>query len=304
METVRLPRFSRAPDIRPFRLTDRDLEILRHVNRHRFLRSSHLIQLLPGSPQQILRRLQLLYHHGYLERPRAQLDYFHRHGSEPLVYGLGKKASEVLWQDTAGEPQVLNWTWKNQTVGRLFLDHALLVADVLVAFELAVRKRSDVRLLWSEQLFPERNQRALQWRVTSGHDQKLGVVPDAVFALETTTDDGSPERVCYFLEADRGTMPIVRQNPRQSSFARKLRAYHATWKQGLHRTRLGVPRFRVLTVTTSAERLQSMVEACARLDGGRGLFLFAESTYIHESNLLTAGWKTVLGEETRLIAQA
>ena len=59
-------------------LTERDREIIRLVHRHRFLRSSHICSLIPGSPQQLLRRLKLLYHHGFLERPRSQIDYYHQ----------------------------------------------------------------------------------------------------------------------------------------------------------------------------------------------------------------------------------
>jgi hypothetical protein len=44
----------------------------------------------------------------------------------------------------------------------------------------------------------------------------------------------------------------------------------------LHRQRFGFNRFRVLTVTTSAQRVNSLLEACAELERGRGLFLFAD----------------------------
>ena len=76
MEQFRLPRFRRAPGVPRIELTERDREILQQVHRHRFLRSSHLGQLVPGGRKHLLRRLQLLYHHGYLERPRAQIDYY------------------------------------------------------------------------------------------------------------------------------------------------------------------------------------------------------------------------------------
>lgn len=302
MESVRLPRFSRAEEIRSFRITDRDLEIIRHVNRHRFLRSSHLVKLLPGSSQQLLRRLQLLFHHGYLERPRAQLDYFHRAGPEPIAYGLGNKGAELVMRESGGDSAMLNWSWKNQSVGRLFLEHALLVSDVMVAFELAAHDRGDVRFLSADQLFPNRNQHSLQWRVTLDNRQKLGVVPDAVFALETTSEDGAPLRAYYFLEADRGTMPIMRQDLRQTSFFRKLLAYRATWKQGLHKTLFGFPRFRVLTVTSSAGRMRDLVVACAKLEAGHGLFIFTESKRFLESNPLSFRWKTCHGESSVLDA--
>ena len=54
----RLPRFTRAPDAAgSFQFTPRDLEILRHVAEHRFIKSEWLIKLVGGSKQQELRRL-------------------------------------------------------------------------------------------------------------------------------------------------------------------------------------------------------------------------------------------------------
>lgn len=89
---MRLPRFRRSPSIAPMALTPRDLDIIRAAFRFRFLRSTHLASLFGGSRQVILRRLQLLFHHGYLDRPRAQIDYY-RNGSQPMVYGLGNKGT-------------------------------------------------------------------------------------------------------------------------------------------------------------------------------------------------------------------
>ena len=61
---ARLPRFKRAPTVVPIELTERDRDIIRLVHRHRFLRSPQITALLGGSSQQLLRRLQSLYHHG------------------------------------------------------------------------------------------------------------------------------------------------------------------------------------------------------------------------------------------------
>ena len=289
MESTRLPRFKRFAEIQAIRLTDRDLEILRLVHRHRFLRSSHIVRLVKGSPQQVLRRLKLLFHHGYLERPRAQLDYFNRAGSEPIIYGLGNKGAAVLRLEM---PADMNW--KNQSVGRLFLEHSVLIADIMVAFELACRSRSDVRFLDTDQLPLPENVRIpdelFRWRVTLERRQHVGIVPDRVFVLEFKQPEKSS--VLFFLEADRGTMPIIRQNLSRSSFQRKLLAYHATWKQGLHKTRFGFPRFRVLTVTTNAERMRSMIDACAELDGGHGLFLFAGASALLTQTPFAEIWKS------------
>ena len=122
---------------------------------------------------------------------------------------------------------------------------------------------------------------------------KLGIVPDRVFALEYQNEGGDAECAFFFLEADRGTMPAIRRNLAQTSFYRKLLAYEATWSQSLHRTRFGFNRFRVLTVTASIERVNSLVNACSLLERGHGLFLFADRTVLDQPNLLFSRiWRT------------
>jgi len=296
MASVRLPRFKRSPDIRPFHLTARDVEILRQVHRHRFLRSSHLCALLSGSGQQLLRRLQRLYHHGYLDRPRAQLDYFHRGGSKSIVYGLANKGAALLMERNAPAGGT----------GRLFLEHALLVSDAMVALEVACRGRSDVHLIEPDELsLPDTKRRLAEpfrWSVRLHGLGKLGVAPDRVFALRSSHHATSYDRVLYFLEADCGTMPVVRRSLAQSSFYRKLLAYEATWTQELHRRRFGFHRFRVLTVTPSAERARHLIEACSKLDRGHGLFLFADLPSLQcHGDPLSMSWQSTRGSLETLV---
>jgi hypothetical protein len=94
-----------------------------------------------------------------------------------------------------------------------------------------------------------------QWKVKLASGTKLGVIPDRVFALEFADQNGKTNRIHFFLEADRGTMPVTRRHLSQTSFLRKLLAYEATWSQSIHRTKFGINRFRVLTVTTSPARV-------------------------------------------------
>src|SRR5947209_5690708 len=118
MEYSRHPRFKRTIDVPPIKLTQRDREIIRLVHQHRFLRSSHIVALIRATPQPVLRRLQLLYHHAYLERPRAQIEYYQKGGSRPMVYGIGNKANAVLKQLPSFLPH-RQWSEKNRTVGRI-----------------------------------------------------------------------------------------------------------------------------------------------------------------------------------------
>lgn len=200
-----------------------------------------------------------------------------------MVYGLGSKGRKFLERELGITVPVKE---DDDGIGQIFLEHAILVSDVMVSIELACRKSGDVRLLYEDQLAlpSERNQ--FQWRVkVPSHNVTIGVIPDRIFALEYTDHAGEVQRVYFFLEADRGTMPIVRSKLTQTSFNRKLLTYEATWTQKVHQRKLGIHRFRVLTVTTNAKRVTSLLEACSRLKRGHGLFLFVDRTVLEKDPL-------------------
>ena len=277
-----LPRFERVAKVAPIKLTERDNEIIRLIHRHRFLRSHQIVALIGGSAQNLSRRLQWLFHHGYLERPRAQLQYYERSGSQTIAYGLGNKSGSLLQLNPA------SWGEKNRAIGRMYLAHALLVSDVMASLELTCRQHG-IRLLHEDELILP-VEAPLHWRVKLRDGTKLGVIPDRVFALEYTDQNGATQRVYFFLEADRGTMPVVREKLSQTSFYRKLLAYEATWANKIHQRHLGIHRFRVLTVTASAARVKSLQDACSRLQRGHGLFLFADESML-QRDLLAAVWQ-------------
>ena len=177
----------------------------------------------------------------------------------------------------------------NNYIGRVFLEHALLVSSVMVSLELACRKRGFC-LLYEDELGLPFTQRPFQWWVKLADGTKLGVIPDAVFAIECPDASGQSQRVYFFLEADRGTMPVVRKHLAQTSFKRKLLAYEATWADKVHQRHLGIHRFRVLTVTTIAARVKSLLAACATLKRGHGLFLFADASILNK-DLFSPLWR-------------
>ncbi len=289
MQKNRSPRFRRVTTVIPFQLTERDRAIIRLVHRHRFIRSDQIAALLGGSQQSVVRRLQLLFHHGHLERPRAQLKYVECGGSQTIAYGLGKKGAAMLRRELNMPAEVAFEGEHQDSVGGIFLEHALLVSSVMVSFELACRSRG-VRLLYENELALPVEKRPFQWRVKLAGVTKLGVIPDAVFALEYPDQNGQVQRAHFFLEADRGTMPVVRKNLDQTSYFRKLLAYEATWADKVHQRHLGIQRFRVLTVTTIANRVQTLLKACAELKRGHGLFLFADITIL-PNDLFAAVWR-------------
>jgi hypothetical protein len=213
-----------------------------------------------------------------------------------MAYGLGNKGAAWLKGQLSLPFHKLGW--KQKPFGRLFLEHALMVSDIMVALELACRKRPDVRLLSADDLHLPKRREPLQWKVVIGRGIRCGVIPDRVFGLEFNR-----QRCWYFLEADRATMPITRSDFEQTSYLRKLLAYEASWAQKIHERDFGIHRFRVLTVTTDSARARKMIEACQRLKQGRGLFLFSNANTLQEqTDFFSIRWEvTRTGETARLL---
>lgn len=305
----RRPRFQRAEIPPRFQITARDVEIVRQVARHRFLRSTHLFQLIGGSAQKISERLGPLYHAGFLDRPRSQLEYHVRGGgSAPLVYALGKRGAQLLKVQDGLDNTDVDWARKNHKTGREFILHTLAVADLRVAVTLACRERTGYSVQEPDALLaaaPEETQRARSpwsWRVKMQHKgvmREIGLLPDYVFAL--ILPDG--RRRPFVVEIDRGTMPVERTTLDQSSMLRKFLAYEGGRKQGLHTSRFGWQNFRVLIVTASSERAETMRRVITRTTEIKNspLFLFTEHATLTGSDALGNAWTATAGTKQSLL---
>jgi len=299
------PHFRRV-EAEPFRIQPRDLETLRQVYKHRFLRSSHIAALDGGSEQHVRRRLKHLYHAGFLDRLRERIDWPGGEARKPYIYGLGKNGAELLQEELGIKLGRLDWAGKNREIGQRYLDHTLLTADVLVGFELACRRRGTVRMIDPGEILahaPEATRRTrypFRWRVPVIHEGTryvLGAIPDGIFGLYFLEKPEGRNRAYFFLEADRATMPVERASLNRSSLFRKLLAYWETWKGKVHTERFGIQNFRVLTVTTTADRAAHIQAAALKASGGRGrnLFLTADVETIASADPLTASWSNAKG---------
>lgn len=304
---TRRPRFRRASEPPAFRVTDNDVVIVRLLARHRFLRSTHIAALVGRSIDRTNDRLSRLFHAGYIDRPRAQLDYYPTAGSAPMVYALADLGAHLLCErDHAGASNA-EWSRKNREVGRPFIEHQLEIIDFQVALERTVRKRTDIRLIHSDELiaaFPEQTRRMrnpLAMRVgvlQNGKKEEIGLIPDLMFGIGFP--DGS--RRCFMVEIDRGTMPIVRADIGQTSFVRKMRAYLAAHAAKQHESQFGWKAFRALAVTTNRDRARSIQEALRELPQGSGtnLFLFAIRDELRTSDPIGYTWEDGAGRQVKL----
>ena len=306
----RRPRFRRAAEPPAFRLTDDDVEIVRLLARHRFLRSSHIAALVGRSLDRTNDRLSKLFHAGFIDRPRAQLDYYPHAGSAPMVYALADRGARLLIERDGVDFANVEWSRKNREAGRPFIEHQLEVMDFYVALQCATRHRPDVAFIppdeivatFPDQTFSARDPFALRVKLShQGILHELGLVPDLVFGLKFA--DGS--RRCFMVEIDRGTMPVTRSDIRQTSFERKLRAYLTAYAGKQHERQFGWKTFRVLTVTTDVHRMQSMMDTLRQLrvphSPGPTLFFFATRADLIASDPLTHGWQDGNGRAVALI---
>jgi Replication-relaxation len=307
---TRRPRFRRASEPPAFRLTDDDVVIIRQLARHRFLRSTHIAVLVGRSLDRTNDRLKCLFHAGYIDRPRAQLDYYPTSGSAPIAYALADAGARLLMQRDGVVFANVEWSRKNREAGRPFIEHQLEGIDFLVAMQLATRDRTDIHFSSPAETiaaFPEHTRAApnpLRMPVKLSHKgamHEIGLVPDLVFGLRFS--DGS--RRCFMVEIDRGTMPIVRTDFLQTSFERKMRVYLAAYAAKQHERHFGWKAFRVLTVTTDQHRMQSMMNALHQLRSahspGATLFFFADRQELSATNPLDHSWQDGNGRPVRLI---
>lgn len=286
-KSKRRPRYRRVGEReRPaLNLTDRDRELIKTIYDHRFVTSRQLQELMPGSGQGVLRRLQKLFHHHYVDR-------LHLSNNDPIIYAVGNRGGDELAQHGI-DRQKIDWTSKNREVGEHYIHHSLMVTRFRHALALALRERPEATLTFWEP--------SGSFKVPVSYEDTIrdpdggertrvittAVIPDGFFALETGRGAGA---LC--LEADRSTMTNRR-------YLAKLKSYFHYWQEQVLPERKSL---RVLTVTLSEERKQNLRHIARQASpDGRGLDIFwfaCEKPYLAQSSaLLGPIWQTP-GDDT------
>ncbi len=81
-----------------------------------------------------------------------------------------------------------------------------------------------------------------------------------------------------------------------------LATYYHGWRQRRHAQQFGIEQLRVLTVTTSEKRIETMLDALRDVTNGKGseLFLFIDEERLRSSNPLEVEWITGKRNRARL----
>src|SRR3954454_5122266 len=193
-QSVRRPRFRRAATPPPFRLTGDDVEIVRIVARHRLIRSTHIAALVGRSLDRTNDRLLRLFHAGYIDRPRAQLDYYPTFGSAPMIYALADRGARLLREWEGVEFRNPEWSRKNRGATRPFIEHQIEIVDFEVGVQRAVRAHGGVKLITAEDMIaaapgqlPALSPFSLHAKLTDrGVVREAAIIPDIVFGLDFT----------------------------------------------------------------------------------------------------------------------
>jgi hypothetical protein len=263
--------------------TDRDIEIFQLLTRYRYLPSDYIHAFVGGSMSALSRRLNFLSRKPnlYLARPHQQretADANYRH----LIYELDERGSRVLKERGLSFPP--------KSYHRNFA-HELMVAQIMVSFELGTRERTNVRFItWSEILANPSTPQATRQSPTAtaipvtfsahGERHSLHITADArPFGLERVIDGARTYLFFPGIEADCGTEPVEATGFERSSIAKKFAAYIAIAEQGIYRSHFGFPNFFVPFIAPTRVRLESMMSLLQRMTGGRGSKMFLFKTF-------------------------
>jgi len=266
MKTKRAPKFKRKPEeAGGLRLQERDTKIVSLVHDFRFLNSDQIKILVDGSEQGISRRLQKLFHHGFLDRPPSQINY-PLTGTQKMVYALGDKGADLLAEKFGVDRGKIKWNEKNREAKDRHIQHTLMISNFRVCLERALDTLPDTHLLfWQKENRKELKDYAYI-KEPQGRQWKIAIVPDGFFGMKDTKPK---PKMYFFLEADQSTMTNGR-------FLNKMRAY---WNWGMtekgHTRKFGIKAFRVLAITKTEQRKENLRRITKNADDARtGSFMF------------------------------
>lgn len=270
-------RDNRPDDPRPMREGANDRQIVRLVYDYRVLSQNQLERLLGRSRSTVQRLLRRLYDHRYLERVFLPISYF---GSSPALYILDRRGIDLLQR--MGVDNFVGLPSKQMSA--MYLEHTLATNEFRIAVSLACQRNG-----WEVETWLTDNEMKADYdRVKiPSRKQPVSLIPDSYFSIHVP-DRGTTN---FFLELDRGTMPIKR-------FREKLEAYVAYYKTGAFTKRYAAKGFRVLTVVDGIGegRVENLVNDAAQVTGGGRRFWFIHLDRVEPATILTQPIWSIAGQ--------
>jgi DNA-binding PadR family transcriptional regulator len=282
------------------RIDDRKLDMLEWLRKYDLLTTHQVALLDEGSQQSVSRILHRLELDGYILRPYGQRQSFYDR-REPWIYGLANLGADSLARERRIPRGKLDWTKKNR-VAKGNYKHKRLLNELRVRLEVDARHRSKITYVEKAALNRELPTPVTTWRVPvmdGGKVYEDGVSPDDAFRLIFHNEPKPHNFGTFFPEADRATEPNDTDTAREVYVYRKMLAYYFTYMLGIHTELFGFKEFRVPILTTSAKRVEHLIEVNKRFnnDEGSELFLFTNRASLCASpHVLEHEWVNGRGE--------
>jgi hypothetical protein len=292
-----LPSHRRAEEPPTMRLTERDRQIVKAVSEHRLLSSPQIEALFfrserpRGRRSSCQRRLQLLFHHGFLDR--LQLPVVLGQGRRAFVYVLAERGADLVAAIHGMDRAAVKWKPKHNQLGALFIDHALAINGFRVALHVlgANTKLNVCEWIGEADLRSGKERERVPIRMRGA--RVVRNFPDGYFRLALAASSAEAH---FFLEVDQGTMSNVR-------WQGKVKAYSEFRGRGLSHKHFGTRNFRILVVTTSQRRLVNLKRATERA-GGEHYFWFTLQGHVdiwQPERLLQPIWHVATQEGERAL---
>jgi hypothetical protein len=273
---------------RGFKLTKRDEQMLLTIYFYRAVTAPMIEDLFFPSSQENGRdytqtncqyRLRLLYKNGYLLRTEQEQRL--SEGRKPYVYFLNKKGTAVVAERLGCAVIDLDWSERDNTFSSLFLNHLLTCNTVRVAVTVAAQQQGFSLTEWKDERALKRDHKRDTVTLSGSGDGKSTVIPDGYFILEKGTG-----LYRFFLEVDLATETVVSSIEWRRTWARKMKQYAAYFESEAYKARYGTAGGRVITVTTSEQRLANL-KAATEAAGGRLRYWFSTLGNATAKNILT-----------------
>lgn len=276
----------------PFKMTERDGEVLLSVYKHRFLTVTQIQRLHFPSMQTAYRRIRLLRTHGLLTNftiPNIDeaVISIGRKGLTEIAALLGVERSELRWSDTKNKPR-----------DYYFMRHFLAINDFRIQLA-SDCENSGIRLLgFIPDYFGERTKAGGTTKYIKDvvcdietSRPEISHTPDGVFALERNS-----KAALFFVEIDRGTEGISDPEKGVLKAVRFYAQYLVSGKYQRYADDFKSEQFkgfRTLFVTSSETRVQNIRDVVSESDIPPKARLFVWlSTFerIRESGILSPVW--------------
>jgi hypothetical protein len=225
----------------PTIIQDSDKDLLIYCQQLRFCTIEHLTSLTNRQPSSINRRLQTLIAEKYIYRIKFD-NPNHKH-----IYTLDSNGYFYLAQKGIVSIEEVPHRFRLSELKPLFLQHTLFITDLHTTFLLASRNSHLQLADWQE------GKSIYDDVMVSDKGQiiRYPVCPDGFFTVKNTNRAEPNNRLAFVLEADRSTTT-------RRTFNEKMIAYSNYLLQEKQKEKFKVNWFRVVTVTLTNARAESL----------------------------------------------